>query len=1329
MNFNKWLFVSTLFIALAVSSSHIYACNCPIFATASGSDIPGTTASITDFSCAQGNITSAFLSFNLQGTNCPSWTSANVIVNGNVIATGLCSADNLDLSPYFPLTSVSVSAVDNPADGVSDNVTVNMYLGLNGAQATFGFTAPNYICYGQPVQFNNQTQCAANYSWDFGDGQQSNLEQPSHIYSEAGYYYVNMMAFDASGSYMGNYSQPVFVAGHKPFFNLSEDTVCVGDQIQIWDAGFFQNNANVTYTINYGDGNQEVINNSWASFNHSYATAGDFTTTLTIESDCGVQIIDTIIHVGNNLPVSGFIDVYAGNGGAICPGTQVNLYTNWDLDYLFNYGDGLTGTAGNHIYPSFGTYIPSVTLQNGCGNTATYIGNPIIVTNVPNYSGNAYIGANINNINNQACPGTSVGFSTANASSYSWNFGDGGTSNVRYPSHIFTNPGTYNVGVTLIDGCGNDTTLTMTVQIVTNLPINPNVAITSDVPSEICIGDGFQYNVSSAYQYENSGTFLWNFGDGTFSDSRDGFHSYSSAGTYLVSCTITNSCGNDTTLFTQIAAGTNIPPQFIYAGTPQEIYCPGDNVPLVAAPYNAASTLVWDMGNGTTIASQDSLVLNIEGTMVVYHLANYSYSSPGIYNVQATITNGCGLSATEQFVLTVGPGAEIENAGFFIDFDEYVCLGEPVVFRGYGGNEFFWNFGDNSGIELSSAALEPVEHSYNTPGSYIVTMIAFNNCGDTAMFTQQIIIPDSDMEIITNSLDASCLQADGQAIANVIGPNPPYSYSWTSGDNTNIASDLEAGIYVVTVTDNKGCSDFAIATISDAEAPTLAVTNVIDVSCFGEDNGAIDITPIGNTSGIQYLWSNGATTEDVNGLVAGPYEVIATNGQGCIAVASILVEQPGEVSVAFTSNNATCNLSNGSATAVVNGTTGPYTFIWSNGQSGPNATGLAAGIYAVSVIDNQSCLTTANVAISETNSPGIIMDSILNIGCGEGGSAIYITPIGGASPYTYVWSTGATSQDLTGLSPGEYSVSVTGANGCEGLELFEIEYENPLPNPICVVTVTPSQHNKVAWEKVATLGIDHYNVYKESSSAGLYYLLGTVPYDSLSIYIDTISNPAVQAYRYKISAVDSCGTESYISPQHKTIHLTQNIGVSQEVNLIWDNYAGFSYTTYNVLRYDDLAGWTMLTSLPSNVNSYSDLNAPLGTATSLYYVIEVPLEAPCVSTTMHVENNNTTRSNRTEAIAGDITDGISELTWVNSLSVYPNPSTGLFQINLFAGDVNQATFQVIDAQGRIVREHQEGYMYHGKELEMDLTDLTTGIYLLKVEFDGNLITKRIVIQK
>jgi len=71
----------------------------------------------------------------------------------------------------------------------------------------------------------------------------------------------------------------------------------------------------------------------------------------------------------------------------------------------------------------------------------------------------------------------------------------------------------------------------------------------------------------------------------------------------------------------------------------------------------------------------------------------------------------------------------------------------------------------------------------------------------------------------------------------------------------------------------------------------------------------------------------------------------------------------------------------------------------------------------------------------------------------------------------------------------------------------------------------------------------------------------------------------------------------------------------------------------------------------------------------------------------------------------------------------------LFQINLFAGDVNQATFQVIDAQGRIIREHQEGFVYHGKELEMDLTDLTTGIYLLKVEFDGNLITKRIVIQK
>jgi PKD repeat protein len=1321
MQINFKLFTLLVTSIFLLTHNKANACTCPIYASASGGDMAGVEATITDFSCAGGNMSSAVLSFSLQGVNCPSWTIADIIVNGTIVAQGICSTQDFDLSPYFPLTSVAVRAYDNPNDLLDDWVTVSMSIGINGVQPGINFTATDNVCAGTPIQFTNNSQCASTYYWDFGDGNTSTDMNPAHNYANAGYYWVYMSAYNDLNEFIGSSSQSVFVKGHSPSFYTSNDTVCVNDEIQFYDQSYFNSGSNVTYTLNFGDGSSETSTSPWFSFSHSYASEGDYIVLLTINSECGVQNIDTLIHVGNNLPVSSYIQV-GGVNGPICPGTEVNIYTDWSQTYLFNYGDGNFGTSQTHSYLNFGTYTPSVTVQNGCGNSATYTADPIVVTNVAYYTGEAYIYGNPGTI----CPGGSASFGTANAVSFLWNFGDGTTSNVRYPQHLFNEPGLYTVSATLYDGCGNDTILFTLINVVNDLHINPNIELSDDIPSAICIGDVFQYNVYGASQYVSSGSFLWNFGDGNTSTTRNGFHSYNSAGTYDVTCTITNSCGNDTTLFMQVSAGSNVPPQYQFAGAIDDTYCPGDNILLLVFPYNSSGTVLWNMGNGDQFESDDMLSLNVEDMQAQYHMDTYAYQNPGIYTVEATITNACGLSVSEQFQLTIASGSEINDAGFFVDFDEYICLNEPVIFRGYGGNNFIWSFGDQTGSSLSSSALEPVSHSYSEPGTYIVTMIAQNNCGDTVIRTQQVIIPDSEMNIVTNAISSNCLQSNGQAIANVSGPNAPYSYSWTSGSNSNIASNLSAGIYQVTVTDNKGCTNFAIATVSDSEAPTIAISNVIDVSCFGQSNGAINITPIGNTEGIQYQWSNGATSEDVSGLAAGPYEVIVTNGQGCVSVASIQVDQPDQVTLSFNSTPATCSLNNGSAAAIVSGSTGPYVYIWSNGQSGAQATNLGAGFYTLSVIDNQSCLTTGMVGISETNAPGILLDSIVNQGCGEVGSAIYITPIGGSAPYTYLWSNGNTTQDLTGVLPGQHTVTVNGTDGCESSAIYNISYEAPEPNAICVVTVTFDQNNKIAWEKPAIGGISHYKIYKESSSAGLYFHVGTVPYDELSVYVDEVSNPAVQAYRYKISVVDSCDNESPISAHHKTIHLTQNIGVGGEVNLIWSHYEGFNYATYRIMRYDNINGWTQLASLPSNVNSFTDLDAPLTTAISLYYQIEIELEATCEST--RVENNNTTRSNRTEAIAGDIENSIDEFEIESRIVLYPNPSEGIVNISLYAGNLEYPQFQILDAQGRIVHQRTEISLESGENVSFDLTDHQPGMYLMKINTNDQILIKRFILK-
>lgn len=1305
-----------------VSASYSIACNCVVNASASGIDMVGVPATITNFSCTGGPVTGAVLSFS-HTANC-SWSTCNVIVNGVQVATNVCSSTNFNLTPYLPLTSVQVVGVDNPTDNIMDNITVNMSIQLTGPGGTpsVNFSAPDYQCAGTAIQFSNQSTCGMGYSWNFGDGTTSSQFEPTHVYTQPGYYWVSLTANTSTGAPIDTDYGYVIVSGSMPTMSLSEDTVCVGDEVSFYDNSYFNSTNNASFSINYGDGNSETSSNNWASFHHTYSSVGNYTVTMTVNSTCGTQIIDTVVHVGNNIPVQSYIQV--GNASsAVCPGTPINLYTNWNYEYLFSYGDGTTGTSQTHLYNAYGTYTPSVTVQNGCGNTATYIGSNIVVSNVNHYTGYAYISQNSSTI----CPNSQASFWAPVAASYNWNFGDGGTSTIQNPTHLFNAPGSYAISLTLTDGCGNDTTVYNTMNVVTNLPINTSISM-DNIPTEICVGDAFTYSLNNASQYQNSGSITWNFGDGTTSTNFQGYHSYASAGVYNVQCTITNACGNDTTINMNVTAGTAVPPQNTNIFTIQENFCPGDEIMLLATPYSASNTVIWDMGNGDFVNTTDTFSISQGNNYFVYHLGNYSYTNPGVYNVNATITNGCGLSVVEDIVLTIAPGSEIEEAGFFIQNDNYYCLNEEIVFQGYGGNEFFWNFGDNSGIELSSAALEPVTHSYSEPGVYNVTMVAKNNCGDTLVVVQQITIPDSQMQIITNSLDATCLNSDGTVIANVIGPNPPYSYNWTSGQTTNIVHNLPAGIYIVNVTDSKGCTDFALATISDEEAPTLAVSNVISVSCHGEDNGAIDITPIGNTSGIQYYWSNGETTQDINGLVAGPYELIATNGQGCVSVASVTVTEPDEVSVAFSSTAATCNFNNGSATAVVTGTTGPYLYIWSNGQSGATVNNLGAGVYSVTVIDHESCLTEGYVAISETNAPGIILDSLVDIGCGSGGSGIYISPIGGTSPYSYDWSNGATTDDISGLGSGQYVLTLTGANGCESNEIYTIDYETPELNPICVVTVTSSQHNKIAWEKVATSNVASYNIYKESSAAGLYYLVGNVPYNDISLFIDTISNPAVQAYRYKISAVDSCGTESPISASHKTIHLTQNIGINDEVNLIWDNYEGFSYSTYRIWRYDNVGGWQLLTSLPSNVNSYSDLNAPLATATSLHYLVEIVLDEVCVST--KIENNNTTRSNRTEAKSGPIDDlGINELIVDEAFYVYPNPTNTVINAFMQLGNVQNVTCELIDAQGRVVLNQEFETIDDGQTITLSDINAESGIYLLRFSFEDKAYFKRIMIQK
>ena len=521
-------------------------------------------------------------------------------------------------------------------------------------------------------------------------------------------------------------------------------------------------------------------------------------------------------------------------------------------------------------------------------------------------------------------------------------------------------------------------------------------------------------------------------------------------------------------------------------------------------------------------------------------------------------------------------------------------------------------------------------------GTYYVTVTGNNGCTTTA---NTIISEPTALDLNIITIDATCGIADGIAIVSVSGGTLPYDYAWSSGDTTDTADSLVSGIHIVTVIDSNGCSNFAIATISDFGGPTIITNTVTDVTCNGFANGAIDISIIGGTAPFIYVWSSGDTTQDISGLPAGPYEIAISDANGCTANKSITVNEPAAINLTITTVDASCGNANGTAVVSVTGGTIPYTYNWSSGGMGYIETGLSAGVCAVVVTDSNNCIAIASAAISDTGAATITIDSILNEDCGSTGGSIYISLTGGATPYTYLWSNGASTDDLQGVSAGTYYVTVTGSNGCIATASATISGQLPSSQSICLVTVdSTSGKNLIVWEK--TPGAASYNIYRETTQSGVYFLAGTVPYDSLSTYLDPLSNPLQKSYRYKISATDTCGNESNLSTEHKTMHLTINQGLGGDINLIWNHYDGFSFNTYYIYRYTTPTGWQVIDSIQSNLNSFTDFSPP---TSDLWYQVVVKHPSVCAAT-LKANNYNSSKSNTCLSISAGTLTAIATAT-------------------------------------------------------------------------------------
>jgi len=294
--------------------------------------------------------------------------------------------------------------------------------------------------------------------------------------------------------------------------------------------------------------------------------------------------------------------------------------------------------------------------------------------------------------------------------------------------------------------------------------------------------------------------------------------------------------------------------------------------------------------------------------------------------------------------------------------------------------------------------------------------------------------------------------ATGAINITASGGRTPYSYLWSNTSTVRNQTGLTAGFYTVTVTDNAGCFKAATFEITGPTEITFVSSIIEPTACFGTSTGSIDITVDGGTPLYGYSWSNGALIEDISGLSAGTYTVTVTDANLCVKTGSFEVTGPPVITLSGTPSPVFCNGgSNGTIDITVGGGTTDYTYEWSNGDLTEDISNLTIGFYTVTVTDANECTKTGSWEVTQIAS--LTLDgtpSPVSCNGGDDGS-VSITVGGGTTDYTFEWSNGAATEDLTGLTAGFYAVTVTDAHDCT----IEGSWEVTQPSALSL-TGTPS---------------------------------------------------------------------------------------------------------------------------------------------------------------------------------------------------------------------------------------------------------------------------------
>lgn len=410
-------------------------------------------------------------------------------------------------------------------------------------------------------------------------------------------------------------------------------------------------------------------------------------------------------------------------------------------------------------------------------------------------------------------------------------------------------------------------------------------------------------------------------------------------------------------------------------------------------------TYDWGIGNATTNSAS-------------HHIS-------GLYagNYTLTITDAVGCDTTFSFV--VNAPQQVWSATILSQIDAN-CGGAATGSLVAGTTpsvapvSYIWHHGQSA---QTATGLYP--------GGYTVTVTDSIGCQSAA---NGVIIGPPALVVSTtvvsnyNGHQLSCnLSSDGCAQANIMGGSPGYTYEWSTGETTAMACNLSAGMHMVTITDAQGCQ--VQDTVNVIPPPPITVS-------ISQSGNVLTPHPLGGAgSAYAYVWTTGETTRSININLAGTYCVTVSDANGCASSACQIINHYPLI----TPQHVSCHgLSNGCASAVFNGGTAPYTYLWSTGETVNNICNLTAGVHDVTITDNTGATAIGSTTITEPNPISTTVTETASILCFGGTGELTANPTGGTSPYVYDWGAGATlANSISGLASGTYCVVITDNNGCK----------------------------------------------------------------------------------------------------------------------------------------------------------------------------------------------------------------------------------------------------------------------------------------------------------